>query len=74
MNQILASMKQEAIDKLIATGASATGCTKEINGNKIKARVWQQRSCMRRWNDAIVCTWYVNDQKSSLAKVEELIK
>lgn len=71
MNDILASIKEKAIQNWVTKKSTYGNYSEIVNGHKIHARVSQQA---KNYSDAVYCLWYLDDKKSSLAKVIAAIK
>jgi hypothetical protein len=69
MNATLEQIKEKAIADFKASGTYYGAHTEEINGNSIQAYVTEQRKLGGRRYNAVVCNWYLNKKKASLAKV-----
>lgn len=69
MNATLEQIKAKAIADFKASGTYYGAHTEEINGNSIQAYVTEQRKLGGRRYNAMVCNWYLNHKKASLAKV-----
>jgi hypothetical protein len=69
MNATLEQIKAKAIADFKASGTYYGAHTEEINGNSIQAYVAQQCKGSNRRYNAVVCNWYLNKKKTSLAKV-----
>jgi hypothetical protein len=69
MQALLEQIKAKAIADLAVSGTYYGAHTEEINGNSIQAYVTKQAKLSNRRYNAVVCNWYLNNKKASLAKV-----
>jgi hypothetical protein len=73
MNELLNQIKEKAIADFKSSNTWYGAYSEEINGNKVQAYVTQQAKLGGRRFNSVVCNWYLNNKKSSLAKVIEAI-
>ena len=75
--QIIAKIKDSALENFNSPNNRLRGyigyAEDTINNHNISADVIQQRKISNRVYNAIVCRWYLDGKKSSLAKVIEAI-
>jgi len=69
MNEILNQIKNKAIADFRASNTWYGAYSQEINGNEVQAYVTQQSKGSNRRYSSVTCNWYLNNKKSSLAKV-----
>jgi hypothetical protein len=74
METTLSQIKEKAISDFKASKTWYGAHTEEINGHKVQAYVTQQAKLSNRRFNSVCCSWYLNNKKSSLAKVLEAIK
>jgi hypothetical protein len=73
MTNLLNEIKNKAIQDFKNCGTYYGAHSEEIAGHKVQAYVSKQSKGSNRRYDSLVCNWYLDNKKSSLAKVLEAI-